>query len=102
MHHNLQLCAALGSASILIGVILVTQSSGMDAEEQQLEEQRTISTLEHRLLSGKASPLAAVARAGSLPSSLWLGQRSSKQSLSGASPPAAGQSSMTRTFTTEW
>ncbi|WIA30496.1 hypothetical protein OEZ86_000580 [Tetradesmus obliquus] len=105
MHHNLQLCAGLGSASILIGVVLVTQSSGMDVEEQQLEEQRTLSTLEHRVLSGAASPLAVLARAGSLPGSLWLGHRSSKnsRSVAGMSPTAVGQSSgMTRTFTTEW
>jgi hypothetical protein len=103
MHHNLQLCAALGSASILIGVVLVTQSSGMDAEEQQLEEQRTLSTLEQRLLSGRVSPLAALARAGSLPSGLWLGRRSSKHSIPGMSPTAVGAGgSMARTFTTEW
>jgi hypothetical protein len=103
MRHDLQLCAALGSASILLGVVLVTQSSGMDVEEQQLEEQRTLSTLEHRLLSGGASPLAVLARAGSLPTSLWLGQRSSKHSIAGASPTAVDQgSSMSRTFTTEW
>jgi hypothetical protein len=103
MRHNLQLCAALGSGSILIGVILVTQSSGMDAEEQQLEEQRTLSTLEQRLLSGRVSPLASLVRGGSLPSDLWLGYRSSKHSIQGLSPTAVGvDSSIARTFTTEW
>jgi hypothetical protein len=103
MRHNLQLCAALGSASILIGVILIRQSTGMDVEEQQLEEQRTLSTLEQRWLNDRVSPLASLARTGSLPSDLWLGRRSSKQHIRGLSPTAVGVgSSIARTSTTEW
>jgi len=86
LHNPLQLCVGLGSVCILAGVGCVTASTGMDVQEIQLEELRTVSTLEQRLLSGRIAPLDNLARMASLPN-LRLGRRSTNaSSLMGASP----------------
>lgn len=107
MHGDLQLCTVLGSASILLGVALVTQSSGMDAAEMQLEEKRLELTIESRIMSGRLTPLDRLMRGMSQPN-MWLG-RTSKSSLqayppvgfgvgeNGTSPPR-----LHRTFTAEF
>lgn len=72
MHTPIQLCAVLGSAAILAGVVCVTESSGMSHARMKLEAERTLSTLALREELGRTSVLQKLARTGSVPA--WMGQ----------------------------
>eukprot|EP00879_Flechtneria_rotunda_P008079 GHRR01008463.1.p1 GENE.GHRR01008463.1~~GHRR01008463.1.p1 ORF type:complete len:163 (+),score=29.06 GHRR01008463.1:144-632(+) len=73
LHGPIQLCAALGSACILAGVLFVTESSQIDEAEAMLEVQRTESTLFQRSLSARLAPLDLLAARIGLPP-IWKEQ----------------------------
>ncbi len=53
LHDSVQFCGVLGSAAILVGVLFVTESSGMSHRHATLERQRSQMQVLRRSASGR-------------------------------------------------